>query len=106
MRPLQQTRRFVAFALAIALAAACCIVVPGLVAPGGRIGAPATISHEVLAPGVGQALRADEAAPMQRSLALTALAFALTLGLASVARPAATRALVAAPGSFERPLRI
>ena len=99
------TLRLVALALAVALASAC-LVAPALVAAAGQAWAPATVSHPTSALGFGHALRADGAGPAQRGVLLAGLAFALAIELARAAGAVVAPAHAAAPGSFERPLRI
>ena len=100
------TLRFVALALAVALASAC-LVAPALVAAESQAWAPATVSHPTSAAlGFGHALRADGASYLRRGVLLVGLAFTLAIGLARAAGAVIAPAHVATPGSFERPLRI
>ena len=97
--------RIVVLALSLALIAVC-LGVPAGLAQAERVSSPSTVSREVAAPALSHALRADGSGLLQRLAGAVALAFVVVLGAMCLPVPAAAIARIAAPGSFERPLRI
>ena len=105
MSRVQMTSRFTALALATVLIAAC-LVAPAVVAPSAGAGAPAVVSSAMLASAATHALRGDDGGQHVRSQAVAWPGLVLIHAFAGLTAPTVAPALIATPGSFERPLRI